>query len=149
MKLRNKKTGEIAEWDFGNWYQHILNPDNKESYECTLSEFIDRTAKFREEWEDYKEPKDIWWLDNEGNVNHSSGEVDDNFRKNREIGNYFLSQEEAELAVRKLKAWKRLKDKGFRFERWKFLDNRPGIWMQGNLVSGIVDELDTLFGGEE
>ena len=60
--------------------------------------------------EDYEGPKGIWWLDNEGNVNHATSEVDDNFEKNREIGNYFETREEAEKAVEKLKAWKRLKD---------------------------------------
>lgn len=57
MKLRDKKTGEIKDWDFSNWYQTILNPENKEKYECNLNDFIDRTVKFREEWEDY-EPKE-------------------------------------------------------------------------------------------
>lgn len=37
------------------------------------------------------------------------------WRKNKEIGNYFETKEEAEKAVEKLKAWKRLKDKGFKF----------------------------------
>lgn len=50
MKLINKKTGEVKEWDFGNWYQTILNPENKEKYECSLKEYIDRVAKFSEEW---------------------------------------------------------------------------------------------------
>lgn len=54
MKLRNKKTGEVKDWDFGNWYQTILNPENEEKYECNLNDFIDRTVEFREEWEDYK-----------------------------------------------------------------------------------------------
>lgn len=52
MRLRNKKTGEVKDWDFSNWYQAILNPENKEKYECNLNDFIDRTVKFREEWED-------------------------------------------------------------------------------------------------
>lgn len=59
MKLRNKKTGEVKDWDFGNWYQTILNPENEEKYECNLNDFIDRTVEFREEWEDYKPAEEI------------------------------------------------------------------------------------------
>lgn len=52
MKFKNKKTGDIKDWNFSNWYQAMLNPKNKEKYECNLSDFIDRVVKFREEWED-------------------------------------------------------------------------------------------------
>jgi len=151
MKLRNRKTGEIAEWDFGNWYQHILNPDNKESYECTLSEFIDRTAKFREEWEDVpEEPKEYWYINEYGSVtkaeNFGRDTLYDKSRKN--FGNYFETEEEAELAVRKLEAWKRLKDKGFRIT---LRECKGNAWLQadwGNLQGDYSDVL-FLFGGEE
>lgn len=84
-------------------------------------------SKLFDEWEDREEePKDIWWLDNEGNVNDASGELVDIFKKNKEIGNYFLSREEAEKAVEKLKALKRLKDKGFEFENWKTWEKATG-----------------------
>lgn len=52
MKFKNKKTGDIKDWDFSSWYQTMLNPENKEKYECNLNDFIDRVAKFRDEWED-------------------------------------------------------------------------------------------------
>ena len=55
MEFRNKKTGDIKDWDFSNWYQTMLNPENKEKYECNLNDFIDRVAKFREEWEDVED----------------------------------------------------------------------------------------------
>lgn len=38
-----------------------------------------------------------------------------NVEEYKEIGNYFETKEEAEKAVEQLKAWKRLKDKGFEF----------------------------------
>lgn len=44
MKLRNKKTGEIVDWDG----VHISND--------TEGEMFDSIAEFNEEWEDYKEP---------------------------------------------------------------------------------------------
>ena len=152
MKLRNKRTGEIKEWDFGNWYQRILNPDNKESYECTLSEFIDRTAEFREEWEDYEEPKEYWYIDIDGGIMLDNVE-DDTVKVMREIGNYFETREEAEKAVEKLKAFKRLKDKGFRFRGW-IREHKKGS--ADITIASFIDEdyditndLDICFGGEE
>ena len=70
---------------------------------------------------------------------------------NREIGNYFETKEEAEKAVEKLKAWKRLKDKGFKF------DNVNVCWIEFTLKSATSNEvyeqgqkdLHLLFGGEE
>lgn len=148
MKLRNKKTGEIVEW-FNN--TDGVSPGS--------------LAELNEEWEDYEEPKDIWWLDNEGNVYHATGEVDDNFEKNKEIGNYFKTKEEAEKAVEKLKAWKRLKDKGFRFEGikedWSRLTTAQTPFRNGrrylqfnkaedeNWLKENWSDLRLLFGGEE
>lgn len=69
----------------------------------------------------------------------------------KQIGNYFKTKEEAEKAVEKLKAWKRLKDKGFRFTGW---DRHPDF--DGDYRITASDEwncddkdLDLLFGVEE
>lgn len=109
MKLRNKKTGEIG---------YLHSGYNYKDYN-SLAELL-------EEWEDYEEPEPVkpYWF-----INDLDGEPmkcdlkncgKSNFIKwgehRKEIGNYFSSREEAEKAVEKLKAWKRLKDKGFRFE---------------------------------
>ena len=154
MKFKNKKTGEIKEWDFGNWYQRILNPDNKESYECTLSEFIDRTAEFSEEWEDYKELKGYWHIFGTNITKTQKGFDEVYDKRNKEIGNYFETKEEAEKAVEKLKAWTRLKDKGFRLNHWKEAQLRPNMSYVAITGNMNVDEeakadLDLLFGGEE
>lgn len=160
MKLRNKKTGEIAEWDFGNWYQHILNPDNKEAYECTLSEFMDRTVEFREEWKDYEEPKSFWTINTTFDcaepivsvIEISKRYYDDKDAKS--IGNYFETKEEAEKAVEKLKAWKRLKDFGCGF----ILDDHFAVKFVGPDARKITsaeeqkslsDNYKLLFGGED
>lgn len=158
MKLKNKKTGEIIEVESCNNASGCISIYYEEKDgQIGTKDCYTSLAELNAEWEDYKEPKDIWWLDNEGNVNHASGEVNDNFKKNREIGNYFLSREEAELAVRKLKAWKRLKDKGFKTEGWT-IDDGLRVSICTNLNSdGIYDEdmketkkdLDICFGGEE
>lgn len=149
IKLRNKKTGEIGEIRYEN---HELYIDTDEGFTYWLRTI----AELNERWEDYEEHKDIWWLDNEGQVNHASGEVDANFRENRKIGNYFLSREEAEKAAEKLKALKRLKDRGFKVDLWDY----DGGNYQERIRTGRIlfrvkeyeendEDLDLLFGGEE
>lgn len=137
MKLRNKKTGEIRN--------------------CQILAdglfVIDSISKLNEEWEDYEEPKGYWYYDTTcGRVeklNHDEDkEIDDS------IGNCFATKEEAEKAVEKLKAWKRMKDKGFRFQEWYKPDGcSPFIVIETNIVYDVYNkelqaDLDLLFGGE-
>ena len=123
MKLKNKKTGEIAEVYSIGYAKSVLD---KYGYRIGLSWKYDDNldqckdynslADLTEEWEDYKEPKEHWMINSFGDVETvSSIYTDDMIDELREIGNYFSSKEEAEKAVEKLKAWKRLKDKGFKF----------------------------------
>ena len=77
-------------------------------------------SELNEEWEDYEEPKEHYFITEYGQV-FSLNEYEGfnnvaNPEDYKAIGNYFDSEEEAEKAVEKLKAWKRLKDKGFKFE---------------------------------
>lgn len=112
MKLRNKKTGEIIEL--------LAKPSfvkrNDDYLQSEVNTF-NSLAELNAEWEDYEEPKEYRYIDDAGVIQIDqvlSSEI--NMRKS--IGNYFETKEEAEKAVEKLKALKRLKDKGFRFERW-------------------------------
>jgi hypothetical protein len=72
----------------------------------------------------------------------------------KQIGNYFETKEEAEKAVEKLKAWKRLKDKGFRFNMWTIPEEpktphiKLGIEAEVDVPDSPYD-LELLFGGEE
>ena len=70
-----------------------------------------------------KKPKEYWYIDINGEIMSDNVE-DDTVKVMREIGNYFETKEEAEKAVEKLKAWKRLKDNGFEFKRWEIIDGR-------------------------
>lgn len=159
MKLKNKKTGEVKDWSFGNWYQMILNPDNKESYECSLTDFMDRVIKFREEWEDYEGPKTFWAIS-------WAGEPEEYDAKNtpqelremaKAIGNYFETKEEAEKAVEKLKAWKRLKDKSFKLINYSCplrklyfeVDGGKFFEASGEVSEETRTDLTLLFVGEE
>ena len=131
MKLRNKKTGEIE----------TACP----IYVQNCGEYSS-LAELNEEWEDYEEPKEYWYIRYDGCITITCGGADDDMKQ---IGNYFETKEEAEKAVEKLKAWKRLKDKGF----------KPVICKQGQYLyfeacwgsnyDGKMNDLDLLFGGEE
>lgn len=116
MKLRNKKTGEIVEFRY--LHSDYVAPLVLTTYENDKPEMYsyNSLAELNEEWEDYEEPKECWFIDYDGGIvpfNIHKETATDNLMK--QIGNYFETREEAEKAVEKLKAVKRLKDKGFRF----------------------------------
>lgn len=104
MKLRNKKTGEITEAN--DW--NIISDYNS-------------LAELNAEWEDYEEPKGFWMINVLGIVEYVHDLTEAEVKMMEEIGNYFETEEEAEKAAEKLKAWKRLKDKGFWFDNWDFV----------------------------
>ena len=144
MKLRNKKTGKVIEWS--------NNTDGV---------FPNTLAELNEEWEDYEEPKPqvVYYIDRDGeivpykNVEYPKRVFDT--EQNKAIGNYFETKEEAEKAVEELKAWKRLKDKGFKFAGWEEMrydeeENTAGMNIYGEMPIGeFTTELDILFGGEK
>lgn len=115
MKLKNKKTGEIGYLLVGKGSDHyIVTNDEWES--CGNYGSL---TELTEEWEDApdEEPKEYWWIDSCGGVlqEYFDGGCIDIQRK--QIGNYFETKEEAEKAVEKLKALKRLRDKGLKAVR--------------------------------
>lgn len=146
MKLKNKKTGgiyKIEDIDLGN---------NADGIWLGMTKYLS-LAELNEEWEDYEEPKEYWYIDYDGGI--LCGESDNSSAEKMMIsmGNHFESLEEAEKAVEKLKAVKRLKDKGFRFDSWKN-DNEKYlgdfvIYAHTKDLTDIVDDLDLLFGGEK
>lgn len=158
MLIKNKKTGEIGEVGYlatsdGTIMVNNIN-DQDELYE------YNSLAELNEEWEDVpQEPKKHYEILAMGAVMEREDAEDEIFRNQgqREIGNYFSSREEAELAVRKLKAWKRLKDKGFKFQGWEDLEaielpikhynNIIGFRLEDN--HDVIVDLNTIFGGEE
>lgn len=151
MKLRNKQTGEIG-WLYCD---HISVPKKM----TVFSEDKDLSAKhwdytslseLNEEWEDYEEPKEWWYLDVDGEVCSLSDE-DDMTKDMKYIGNYFETKEEAERAVEKLKALKRLKDEGM--IKYSFHKEKTGIDLDFYTLTILAprdkDSLDLLFGGED
>lgn len=97
MKLRNKKTGEIIETDFD---LSISIPDDEKLYGCdTYTQLKGYTslAELNEEWEDYEEPKEYWFIRDDGSgVGYSPIGNSTVAKRRREIGNYFETKEEAE-----------------------------------------------------
>ena len=143
MKLRNKKTGEIKEC--------VVIPKDINGYpnEYEVFEKADSLAELIDEWEDYEESKEYWFIKWCGEVDKETDDGVEVDKECKEIGNYFETKEEAEKAVEKLKAWKRLKDKGFKFLGYGFKVNDKGIIIKAYCPKGFIDDLNLLFGGEE
>lgn len=160
MKLRNKKTGMIGEVGYlaTSDGKIIVNniKDQDEWYE------YNSIAELTEDWEDYEEPKEHWCI-NEFGTPEMAGRFNrenlyDKMRKL--VGNDFETKEEAEKAVEKLKAWQRLKDKGFKFNGVtpmeyfiRFTYDKPRQILDNQqhpeMAQQFNKDLAILFGGEE
>lgn len=142
MKLKNKKTGEICNWCI----------DKDVIRTCDGTVVYDSLAELNAEWEDYEEPKGYWYIDTtEGAiVEHTSEQFELTDKDRKEIGNYFETKEEAEKAVERLCAWKRLKDNGM--IKYSFQKEKTGIDLDFYTLTILAprdkDSLNLLFGGE-
>ncbi len=112
MKLRNKQTGKVIEW-FNN----------------TDGIFPNTLAELNEEWEDVEESETFWYISPTGTPIKSEVSIYDPLEIHlmKKIGNYFESEEDADKAVAKLEAWKRLENKGFRFTGWATNEGIRGV----------------------
>lgn len=141
MKLRNKDDGRVKEFgiDETKSFPYYLRDEFGNTYWAkTLKEIADK-------WEDYEEPKGI--IDiclNTGFSGFWRVQIDYNDR------------EEAEKAVEKLKAWERLKDRGFKFNGLSTtVFDAPGIEYDIDeeavrfLNSEANKDLNLLFGGKD
>ena len=124
MKLRNKKTGEIVVFGEGIVDLQEIGCKN-------VAEMIEQG------WEDYEEPKTFWFIDEEGIIRNTNDEnwPEESVGAAKSLGNYFETKEEAKKAVEKLKAWKRLEDKGF---HWLWVNSTP----DGNSVDFYIRDWD-------
>ena len=140
MKLRNKQTGEIIETvivDHGaEWEIEIRNVYTNED-----ARIYNSLAELNADWEDAPEEA----IQNVFMGGCGRVYID------------YATAKEAEKAVEKLKAWKRLRDNGFKIKGWKFTPDMKQI--EGNYVKIEAEvpqilinekDLDLLFsGGEE
>lgn len=148
MKLRNKKTGEIGELHYEPDKEYHFTVATEDPADMMIFKTL---AELNAEWEDYEEPsKTIWQIKDSGELQDFEEDVfsDGYIASSKSIGNYFDTREEAEKAVEKLKAWKRLKDKGFRFnggdDACISYTIDPVKW-----EDRLYNDFDLLFGGEE
>lgn len=154
MKLRNKETGKIGRLQIcGDSYMITEDSDANR----LIAEYLS-IRSLNEEWEDApEEPNEYYcidWTERDGIYKTRFEDARDAF--NQEIGNYFETKEEAEQAVEKLKAWKRLKDRGFRFLKYSALGfGEIDFAIDADWEDEEFDkeqhekDLDLLFGGEE
>lgn len=158
MRLRNKKTGEIRLAEAREDGLYLYDETTEQWYKYEL----DLLAKW---WGYYKENNYYWYIDDIGMPSICS-KHHDKTAKRKAFGNYFESGEEAKRAVEKLKAFKRLSDKGFRFDGWEDLQAEMGmddlmffnrdVINTDNVIGFRMDDyhdcikdLNICFGGEE
>lgn len=122
MKLRNKKTGEIKSLSIYGINLNIRDEDMPVYHSL---------KELNEEWEDYEEPKGI--IKVEKSIFPTSVYIE------------YSTEEEAEKALKKLNAWKRLEDKGFKFERVKEGVMGHEVKIYARFTNLREDEIDTAF----
>lgn len=149
MKLRNKKTGEIGEIGYIGTSYGSIAVRKVGSVGYSLGEYYSLT-ELNKEWEDYEELKDHYYIDFDGDTMIIEAlDYEPKIKAMKQIGNYFETKEEAEKAVEKLKAWKRLKDKGFEWRYYSMGDgNKFRVYFSIKDGADIGTDLDFLFGGE-
>lgn len=173
-QVRNRRTGDVGELDF----------DSKEGvfivvyYDLNIKEYVKHFYRgikgLSAEWEDVPEEpfSTPFYTIVDGKIKHcifyreriagcpsdAWAYLKDDGRKSieqlKEVGLYFETEEEAKKAVEKLKAWKRLKDKGFSIYSWDYefdIVDKPAqtIILRASAVDSSNTDLDLLFGGEE
>ena len=159
--LQNKLTREIGclVCSFGKTPEKITVVECIDGKRGSKVWYYNSLAELNEEWEDAPEdPERYWYINPEGEIGSISIETDtvEGVNASKAIGNYFETKEEAEKAVERLRAWKRLKDKGFRFDGYDVAHKSNGN-LAGQIfydadnysIEDVEKEMDLLFGGEE
>lgn len=149
MKLRNKQTGEIGELQITE--KHCVVAVGNGTASCGI-EIYSSLAELNAEWEYYNEPKLFYVVDLDGEILPSDFE-NETVEKSKEMGNYFETKEEAEKAVEKLKAWKRLKEANIDYKLTYEYDDftetmHANVSFSFNSYPLVGKDLDLLFGGE-
>ena len=144
MKKRNKITGQILNFFEAKDYFVGCKDDKVIGFYPS--------SELNKEWEDYEEPKIYDYITDFGAIHEcETGIFLEDEEERKRIGNYFESYEEAEKAVEKLKAWKRLKDNGVR-PTFYTVHNCEREFVVHDEMSGeplYKKDLMLLFGGEE
>ena len=117
MKLKNKKTGEIAEASVENLELIVRYDDGRVEKYPLLFDYSN--------FEHYEEPKEHWAIDQFGEPINVSSLSRLQLEKLHQLGNDFPSENATTKAIEKLKALQQLKDNGmikYSFHREKKRD---------------------------
>ena len=112
-----------------------------------IHEFVDEKYQAK--------PKEYWFINSCGVVEVRTAEEQPAVADmHKQFGNYFETKEEAKKALEKLKAYKRLKDKGFAFNGWNWEYQEIGYNLVYTAISeedvvNAEEDLDVLFEEEE
>lgn len=153
MKLKNKKTGEIGELQITE--KHCAVAVGNGTASCGI-EIYSSLAELNEEWTDYEEQKGNWTIDpmNENYIDDGRYTAPDELERYEELGLKFNTKEEAEAAVEKLRAWKRVKRDLVSLNWQRERDGSFSVWGEfktGNTLRADVyldihsKDLDLLF----
>lgn len=160
MKVKNKKTGEIVDLleilrlnDVSNEFYLRLSDNEGRTFKVGCNSL----AELNEVWEDApEEPKEYWYIDYDGGILYGVTDDSTTEKMMKSMGNYFETEEEAEKAVEKLKAWERLKEARFEFGGWthtpitKTLTGyNLHIKAYSEKLVDYMDDLELIFGGGE
>lgn len=166
-RVRNRQTGDMGELDFDSKTGVFIVVAYDINTKVTSRTSYNNIKDLNEEWEDYeepKEPKEYWYINELGYVDKAPTDwLCDEKDSRQVIGNCFKTKEEAERAVEKLKAWKRLKDKGFKFMPGaSYVSSNFGaeggeslgyiafrMTNMDDVVFGVEKDIRLLFGGED
>ena len=123
----------------GHWKKNVMA-----YHKYTLEAF----PNILEDW--FEEISGFWCIGDMGNIEYATVSRKGIIGAYKRIGNYFETREEAKRAVRKLEAWKRLKDKGFRFTGWNGTMTGRGIeYEAGKYYEKWGDDMNLIFEDEE
>ena len=150
--LPNVKSGELFLLD-GKGDLCTINSEVNECYlnwEIKKFDILNPTKGWFEEMKD----NGYWYLEDDGVLSHVEQPDDIKTANRKEIGNYFETEKEAMKAVKKLKAWKRLKNNGFKFQFWSSSYSGDNIsffidWINVDSKKEIEEDLELLFGDEK
>lgn len=129
---------------------NVMSPEGKGNIKMHESLF----KPFNDWFEDYKEPKVGYIIDpmEEDCVSaDDSGYEVAEVERAKELGIWFETEEEAVKAVEKLKARKRLENKGLKFGDFEcdFKEGKGTLYFEIDKFEFNYDDFDLLFGGEE
>ena len=148
MKLKNKKTGRVIECVNVGLNSDVDRSDGTDDDVFFSRDTYTSLAELNEDWEDYKE---YWIIGEDGYLRKVQDDQSYFTACLKRIGNFFETLDEAEQAVKKIEAWKRLKTAGFRFDGWKNgkTEYPDYVSFSGGEYPGCEEDLDLLFGGRK